>query len=53
MKRISAILGLCLVASSAAFAQKALVKDVEREMKSNPDSYPNAVKKLEPAFTNS
>ncbi len=52
MKRISAILGLCLVASSAAFAQKALVKDVEREMKSNPDSYPNAVKKLESAFTN-
>lgn len=52
MKRIAAILSLCLVASSVAFAQKALVKDVEREMKANPDSYPNAVKKLEPAFTN-
>lgn len=52
MKRITAILGLCLLTSGAAFAQKALVKEVEREMKSNPAAYTDAVKKLAPAFTN-
>lgn len=52
MKKITAILGLCLLTSGAAFAQKSLVKEVEREMKANVASFPDAVNKLNPAFTN-
>lgn len=48
----TALLGLCLVATLAASAQNALVKEVERNMKSNAADYPNQIKKLQPAFTN-
>lgn len=50
MKKIS-ILGLCLLTLGTAAAQKSLVKEVERDMKSNPASYPDQMKKLAPAFT--
>ena len=50
MKKI-AILGLSLLTFASVSAQKSLVKEVEREMKSNAASYPDAVKKLAPAFT--
>lgn len=50
MKKIS-ILGLCLLTLGTAAAQKQLVKEVEREMKSNAASYPDQMKKLAPAFT--
>lgn len=49
MKKIS-ILGLCLLTLGTAAAQKSLVKEVERDMKSNPASYPDQMKKLAPAF---
>ena len=52
MKKITVILGLSLLTSTAAFAQKSLVKEVEREVKSNPASYYDAVNKIRPAFTN-
>ena len=50
MKKIS-ILGLCLLTLGTAAAQKSLVKEVERDMKSNPASYSDQMKKLAPAFT--
>ena len=50
MKKITVILGLSLLTSTAAFAQKSLVKEVEREVKSNPASYFDAVNKIRPAF---
>ena len=52
MKKITVILGLCLLTSTAAFAQKSLVKEVEREVKSNPGSFYDALNKIRPAFTN-
>ena len=52
MKKITVILGLSLLTSTAAFAQKSLVKEVEREVKSNPASYFDAVNKIRPAFNN-
>ncbi|MBD5226112.1 MAG: hypothetical protein HDS68_09180 [Bacteroidales bacterium] len=52
MKKISAILGVCLLASGSAFAQKSLVKEVDRDFKNNPENYPETVRKLTPAFTN-
>jgi len=51
MKKIS-ILGLCLLTFGTAVAQKQLVKEVERDLKSNAASYPDQMKKLAPAFTN-
>lgn len=51
MKSIS-ILGLCLLAGVTASAQKSLVKDVERALKSSPENYPTEIQKLQPAFTN-
>lgn len=50
MKKLS-ILGLCLFAGLTAVAQKSLVKEVEREMKSSIDKYPQQLEKLKPAFT--
>ncbi len=46
------IVGAALLAAGTAMAQTALVKEVEREMKGNPDAYPAAIEKLKPAFTN-
>lgn len=46
------IVGAALLAAGSAMAQTALVKEVEREMKGKPDSYPAAIEKLKPAFTN-
>jgi len=51
MKKIC-LLGLCLLTLGSAAAQKSLVKEVERDLKSNPASYPDQMKKLAPAFTN-
>ena len=51
MKAIS-IFSLCLLAGVAASAQKSLVKEVERDLKATPESYPSAIEKLKPAFTN-
>lgn len=51
MKKIS-VLGICLVAGLSAMAQNSLVKEVEREMKSSPDKYPEKLDKLKPAFDN-
>lgn len=51
MKKVS-ILGLCLLAIGSASAQKSLVKEVERNLKSNPASYPEQMNRLAPAFTN-
>lgn len=51
MKKLS-ILGLCACASIAAVAQTSLVKDVERQMKSDIQNYPKLVKNLDAAFTN-
>lgn len=50
MKKLS-ILGLCLFAGLTAVAQKSLVKEVERELKSSIDQYPQKLEKLKPAFT--
>lgn len=52
MKKISVILGLCLLASGSAFAQKSLVKEVDRDFKNNVENYPETLRKLTPAFTN-
>ena len=51
MKAIS-ILALALVAGVSASAQKSLVKEVERDLKSTPENYPSLIQKLTPAFTN-
>jgi len=51
MKSIS-ILGLCLLTAVTASAQKSLVKDVERTLKSDPTSYPAQMQTLSPAFNN-
>ena len=51
MKSIS-ILGICLLTAVTASAQKSLVKEVERNLKSDPTSYPAQMKALAPAFTN-
>lgn len=51
MKAIS-IFSLCLLAGVTASAQKSLVKEVERDLKASPESYPTAIEKLKPAFTN-
>lgn len=50
MKKIS-LLGLGMLTATCAMAQQPLVKDVERELKSAPESYPAAIEKLKPAFT--
>ena len=50
MKKIS-LFGLGMLTATCAMAQQALVKDVERELKSAPESYPAAIEKLKPAFT--
>ncbi len=51
MKKL-AFLGLCALASVTAVAQTSLVKDIERQMKSNIEKYPELVKSLNEAFTN-
>lgn len=51
MKKLS-VLGVCLFAGLTAVAQNSLVKEVEREMKSSVDKYPEKLDKLKPAFTN-
>lgn len=51
MKKIS-LLGIGLLTATCAMAQQSLVKEVERELKGSADSYPNAINKLTPAFTN-
>lgn len=51
MKKIN-ILAMALLTAGSAVAQQQLVKEVEREMKSKPESYPEAIQKLTPAFTN-
>jgi tetratricopeptide (TPR) repeat protein len=45
------LLGLCLLACATATAQTSLVKDVERQMKSDVTKYPANLEKLQPAFT--
>ena len=50
MKKLS-VLGICLLAGLTAAAQNSLVKEVERELKSAPDQYPQKLEKLKPAFT--
>lgn len=50
MKKII-ILGFGLVVSAAAVAQTALVKEVERKMKSSADNYPANLEQLKPAFS--
>lgn len=50
MKKLS-VLGVCLFAGLTAVAQNSLVKEVEREMKSAADQYPQKLDKLKPAFT--
>lgn len=50
MKKIS-VLGICLFAGLTALAQNSLVKEVERELKSANDQYPQKLEKLKPAFT--
>lgn len=51
MKKIS-LLGLSILAAMTATAQTALVKEVERNIKSKPGDYPGQVERLKPAFTN-
>ncbi|MDE6757235.1 MAG: tetratricopeptide repeat protein [Muribaculaceae bacterium] len=51
MKKLS-VLGICLFAGLTAVAQNSLVKEVEREIKSSVDKYPEKLDKLKPAFTN-
>lgn len=51
MKKLS-VLGICLFAGLTAVAQNSLVKEVEREMKSSVEKYPEKLDKLKPAFTN-
>ncbi|MDE7119336.1 MAG: hypothetical protein K2O10_01880 [Muribaculaceae bacterium] len=48
----SSILAMALLTAGSALAQQQLVKEVEREMKSKPESYPDLIEKLKPAFTN-
>lgn len=50
MKKI-ALAGFCALAAFAASAQESLVKDVERQLKSNIENYPKAIETLKPAFT--
>lgn len=49
MKKLG-ILALCLCTGVAAMAQKALVKEVERNMKSSIENYPSQLEQLKPAF---
>ena len=50
MKKLS-VLGVCLFAGLTAVAQNSLVKEVERELKSGIEQYPQKIEKLKPAFT--
>lgn len=47
----AALLSLCLLGGIAASAQTTLVKEVERQIKGDPISYPEALTKLQPAFS--
>lgn len=47
----AALLSMCLIGGLVASAQTELVKEVERQIKSNPESYPEALAKLQPAFS--
>ena len=51
MKKI-ALLSFCCAAALGAAAQTSLVKDVERQLKSNIEDYPNAANAIKPAFEN-
>lgn len=51
MKKI-AILAMSLLAVGSVSAQKQLVKEVERALKANNETYPTEIQKLKPAFTN-
>ena len=46
------LFSLCMIASLGATAQTALVKEVERNLKTKPSDYPAQISKLEAAFTN-
>lgn len=46
------LLSLCLAGAMSAMAQTDLVKEVEREIKSDATNYPAAIEKLQPAFSN-
>ncbi len=51
MKKI-VLMGLGVAACLGATAQNNLVKEVERDMKSNPENYQKNIERLKPAFTN-
>ena len=50
MKKIS-LISLGLMTATCAMAQQSLVKEVERNLKSAPETYPAEIQKLQPAFT--